>query len=304
MTQGLVLKIDAKHAHVDIDGAVHALPLRGRLFERAGTEKQPIAPGDRVEVTFATATSGSAIDAVLPRRNRLARRASGEADLEQVLAANIDLVLIVMPVRDPTFDPLLVDRILAASERDDLTAALVVSKIDRDKKDEASAWLQLYGDLGYQAYATSTAAGHETTAALDELRTRIHAGTTVLCGPSGAGKSTLINTLVPGADLRVGTVGKLGQGRHTTTRAELLPLPGGGHVLDTPGVRGFGLWGVNTQEIGFYFRDIKALAAGCGFRNCGHRNEVDCAVRDHVRDSRLRSYHILLEEVGRHSARW
>lgn len=303
MTEGLVLSIDAKCAHVEIAGAVHRLPLRGRLFEATGSEKRPIAPGDRVEVTLADAAEGSAIDAVLPRRNRLARRAAGEEDREQVLAANVDLVLIVMPAREPPFDPLMVDRILAACARDDLPAALVVSKIDRDKKGQVEAWLDLYRGLGYDTYATSTLAGHETPASLDALRARIHAGTTVLCGPSGAGKSTLINTLVPGTDLRVGTLGKLRQGQHTTTRAQLVPLAGGGHVIDTPGVRAFVLWGVNTQEIGFYFRDIAARMAGCAYRNCSHRDEPDCAVRDHVHESRLRSYHLLFQDVLRQAAR-
>ncbi|MEZ5964426.1 MAG: ribosome small subunit-dependent GTPase A [Planctomycetota bacterium] len=303
MTVGLVLSIDAKCAHVEVDGAVHRLPLRGRLFEGASREKRPLAPGDRVDVTLAADAEGSAIDAVRPRRNRLARRAAGEEDREQVIAANVDLVLVVMPVREPPFDPLLVDRILAACERDRLTAVVVLTKLDRDKKGEAAAWLQIYRDLGYQAYTTSTAPGHITSDSLDALRTHIHAGTTVLCGPSGAGKSTLVNTLVPGTDLRVGALGKLRQGQHTTTRAELVPLPGGGHVIDTPGVRAFALWGVNTQEIAFYFRDVAACAGGCAYRNCSHRDEPDCAVRGHVHQSRLRSYHLLFEEVVRHEAR-
>jgi len=303
MTVALVLSIDAKVAHVEVDGAIHKLPLRGRLFEAASDEKRPVAPGDRVEVTLGATADGSAIDAVLPRRNRLARRAAGEADREQVVAANIDLVLVVMPVRDPTFDPLLVDRILAACERDSLPAALVVSKIDRDSKGQAQAWLDLYLGLGYETFATSTRPEHETTPSLDALRTRIHAGTTVLCGPSGAGKSTLVNTLVPGAALRVGEIGKLRQGQHTTTRTELVPLPGGGHLIDTPGVRAFGLWGVNTQEIGFYFRDVRDRAPGCAYRNCTHRDEPSCAVRDHVAPSRLRSYQALFQEVVRQNAR-
>lgn len=275
------------------------LPLRGRLFEGATTAKRPIAVGDRVEVT--REGDAGAIDAVLPRQSQLSRRASGEESREQVMAANITLLLTVMPAREPTFDPLLVDRMLAAAERENLRAVLVVTKIDRDKKGQAAEWIELYRGLGYEVHPTCTLPGQETTEALAALSALLHANTTVLCGPSGAGKSSLINTLVPGINLRVGALGKLRQGQHTTTSTQLVPLPGGGFVLDTPGVRSFSLWSVNTQEIGFYFRDIKARSPHCGFRNCTHRNEPDCGVREHVAPSRLRSYLTLFDEVVRQS---
>src|SRR5690606_13592136 len=169
---------------------------------------------DRVEVTLAE--GGGAIDAVLPRTNRLGRRAAGEDGREQVLAANLSLVLIVMPVREPTFDPLLVDRILAATEREGIEAALVISKIDRAPPAQTEKWAELYRSLGYPVYPTSVAPGHRTDATLEELRARLHAGVTVLCGPSGAGKSSLVNAIVPGVNLRVGSLGKLRQGKHTT----------------------------------------------------------------------------------------
>jgi ribosome biogenesis GTPase len=298
MTTGLVLRIDAKCAHIEIDGAVHQLPLRGRLFEAPGHEKRPLAPGDRVQVTLPDAGSSGAIDAVLPRSNRLSRAAAGQGAREQVIAANVSRVFIVMPVREPAFDPLLVDRVLAAAEREQLDVDLVLSKIDCDKKNQAQGWVDLYRGLGYAVHPTSTLAGHETAATLLALRERIHHGLTVLCGPSGAGKSSLINALVPGVNLRVGALGKLRQGQHTTTSAQLVRLPGGGYVLDTPGVRGFMLWCTNTQELGFYFRDIKALAAKCGYSNCTHRTEPQCAVRGAVPASRLRSYHMLFDELA------
>jgi ribosome biogenesis GTPase len=298
MTVGLVLRIDAKCVHVEIDGSVHQLPLRGRLFEEPSYAKQPIAPGDRVELTLPSAGSGGAIDRVLPRGSRFSRRAAGEAPREQVVAANVARVVIVMPVREPPFDALLVDRLLAAAERESLEAVLVVSKIDLDEAGRAPAWIELYRELGYSVLPTSVRGEHTTEASLADLRARIHSGITVLCGPSGAGKSSLINALVPGVDLRVGALGKLRQGQHTTTHAQLVPLPGGGHVLDTPGVRSFRLFAVNAQEIAFYFRDIKALAPQCAYRNCTHRTEPGCAVRGRVAPTRLRSYHHLHEEAG------
>ena len=303
MTVGLVLRIDAKCAHVEIDGVVHQLPLRGRLFEDQGHEKRPIAPGDRVQVTLPQESSSGAIDSVLPRTSRLSRRASGESEREQVIAANVSRVLIVMPAREPAFDPLMVDRVLAAAERENLEAILVVSKIDRDTKQQAPPWIDLYRGLGYTVYPTSTLPEQATAESLATLRELIHQGATVLCGPSGAGKSSLINTLVPGVNLRVGALGKLRQGQHTTTHAQLIPLPGGGYILDTPGVRGFGLWSTNTQELCFYFRDIKALAPGCGYSNCTHRSEPDCAVRGKIHASRQRSYEVLFDELTRANER-
>lgn len=295
MPEGRVLRIDAKCAHVLVDGATLQLPLRGRLFEGQSLAKRPVAVGDVVQLS----DSNDAIDAVMPRQSQLSRRAAGEDEREQVIAANVTLLLVVMPARDPSFDPLLVDRMFAAAEREHLRAVLVVSKIDRDKKQQAQEWIALYRGLGYEVHPTCTLPDHETKDSLAALEQLLHTNTTVLCGPSGAGKSSLINRLVPGVTLRVGALGKLKQGQHTTTFTQLVPLPGGGFVLDTPGVRSFALWSVGTQELGFYFRDIKARATQCGYRNCTHRAEPDCAVRDHVAPSRLRSYLTLFEEATR-----
>ncbi len=299
MPEGLILRVDAKVAHVQMGEQVLQLPLRGRLFDGPSTEKRPLAVGDRVAVTVGEGNAGSAIDAVLPRTSRLSRRAAGEDGREQVVAANVTHVLVVSALREPTFEAPLVDRILAAAERESLQATLVLTKLDRDRRGDALRWSELYRSLGYDVHATSVSEGQQTTASLDALRDLLHRNLTVLCGPSGAGKSTLINTLVPGVQLRTGDVGKIRQGKHTTTHTQLVPLPGGGHVLDTPGVRSFGLFGVNTQEIAFYFRDIRAHAPRCAFTNCSHRNEPECAVRDAVDPSRLRSYELLLAEVER-----
>ena len=299
MPEGLILRVDAKIAHVQVGDQVLQLPLRGRLFDGASSEKRPLAVGDRVALTVEADHLGSAIDAVLPRQSRLSRRSAGEDGREQVIAANVTHVLIVTALREPTFEAALVDRILVAAERESLPATLVLTKVDRDKRGDAEQWTTLYRGLGYDVHVTSVTPGHETTASLEALRDLLHRNLTVLCGPSGAGKSTLINKLVPGVQLRTGAVGKIQQGKHTTTHTQLVPLPGGGHVLDTPGIRNFGLFGVNTQEIAFYFRDIKAHAGKCGYSNCSHRREPDCAVRAAVDPSRLRSYEMLLAEVER-----
>ncbi|MFO1053493.1 MAG: ribosome small subunit-dependent GTPase A [Planctomycetota bacterium] len=297
---GIVLRIDAKICQVEVDGQRVQVPLRGRLFEDRGRERNPVAVGDRV--TLGTAADGLAIEEVLPRSTRLARRAKGEEDREQVIAANVSLVLVVSALREPPIQTLLIDRILAACARQDLRAELVLTKLDRDRGGEAERWAELYRGIGYAVHLTSVAPGHETHAEIDALAELMHANTTVLTGLSGAGKSSLLNVIVPGLGLRVGDVNRVRHGRHTTTAAELFPLPGGGYVLDTPGIRNFVLFAVAPAELTFWFREFTDFARQCAFRDCSHLGERDCGVRRAVESgaistSRYESYRHLWEEL-------
>lgn len=276
------------------------VPLLGRLFEERGREKSPVAVGDRVRLRLDE--DGGAIEEVLPRTSKLARRAKGDEEREQVLAANVSLVLIVASVREPPLQPLLVDRILASCARQDLSAAIALTKMDRDRKDEAAHWIGLYRGIGYDVHPTSIVPGRETTDTLDALAHALHENVTVLTGLSGVGKSSLINHLVPGVDLKTGGMSRIRQGKHTTTRTELIPLPGGGHVLDTPGIRNFALFGVDPQELTFWFREFADVARGCAFNDCTHHHEPGCAVRDAVENgsidrSRYDSFCTIFDEL-------
>jgi ribosome biogenesis GTPase len=298
-TTGLVLRIDAKVCQVEVDGERRVVPLRGRLFEDLAHQRNPVAVGDRVVLS---AEGGDAIDAVLPRRTSLARRAKGEENREQIIAANVSLVLVVSAAREPALQPLLIDRILASCARQDLRAEVVFTKIDQDRKAELAEWVELYRAIGYPVHCTCVLPGRETTAELATLRELIHTNLTVLTGLSGAGKSSLLNALVPGLSLRVGSMNRVRHGRHTTTAAELFPLPEGGHVLDTPGIRNFVLYGVAPTELTFWFREFAQIAAGCAYRNCSHRSEPDCAVlravaAGEIHASRHASYLHLHEEL-------
>lgn len=293
--QGLVLRIDAKVCHVEIDGAVRQLPLAGKLFEARSHEKRPLAVGDRVVLD----PTGASIDAILPRTSQLHRRASSEGEERaQVLAANVSLVLAVASVAEPPFQPELVDGLLAAAAREQIPAMLVLTKCDLDPA-AAERWAAAYGPSGVTVLATSLAPGHRTETTLATIGALLHGNRTVLCGLSGAGKSSLVNAVVPGADLRTGALNHIRQGRHTTTHTELLPLPGGGHVLDTPGVRNFHLFCVGTQELPFLFAEIAARAPACGVRSCLHEDEPECAVRaaaasGAIAGTRYRSYLTML----------
>ena len=293
--QGLVLRIDAKICHVEVAGKVLQLPLAGKLFEAKSHEKRPLAVGDRVELD----PTGQAISVILPRTSQLHRRAATEGEERaQVLAANVSLLLAVASVREPPFQPELVDGLLAAAAREEIPAVLVLTKCDLDPEATAQ-WQAVYAPSGVRVLATSCAEGHRTEATLAELGTLLHANRSVLIGLSGAGKSTLLNAVVPGVVLRTGDLNHIRQGRHTTTHTELLPLPGGGHVLDTPGVRNFHLFCVGTQELQFLFPEIAALLPQCEFRSCLHEDERACAVRPAVEQgkiaaSRYASYRTML----------
>jgi len=293
--QGLVLRIDAKVCHVEVDGERRRLPLAGKLFDGAAGEKRPLAVGDRVVLD----ETGQAIDAVLPRSSQLHRRASTEGEERaQVLAANLTQVLAVASVAAPPFQPELVDGIVAAAARERIPATLVLTKADLDPA-AAATWQATYAHAGVHVLATSIQPGHETPAALQEIAALLHQNRTVVVGLSGAGKSSLLNAVVPGVQLRIGDLNHIRQGRHTTTHTELLPLPGGGHVLDTPGVRNFHLFCTGSQELQFLFPEISALLPQCDYRSCLHAEERDCAVQAAVDAgqlpaSRYRSYRTML----------
>ena len=293
--QGLVLRIDAKQCHVEIDGEQTTLPLAGKLFEQQSHEKRPVAVGDYVIIR--EQDGARVIDAVLPRKTKLQRRASSESGRQraQVIAANISQVMVVASLAEPPFQPELVDAVLAAAAREEIAATLVMTKLDRDRKGRGAQWIQLYRDLGYTVIATSTAEDQETPEAFDEVARHLRENRSVLCGLSGVGKSTLLNRVVPELDVRVGSLNHIRQGKHTTAYTQLIALPGGGHVLDTPGIRSFHLFHTGSQEIQFFFREIGVRLPECEYRNCLHLDEPNCAVKQALKakaiaKSRYRSY--------------
>lgn len=297
LREGLVLRIDAKVCHVEVDGQRHLLPLRGRLFETPTHEKKPLAVGDRVQVRLEGGSG--AIEVLLPRESQLSRRASGEADRAQVVAANVTLVLAVASVTEPPFQSSIVDAVLVAACRERIPAALVLTKVDLDRDGAVAKWTGLYRSLGYAVHPTSLAPGHETRAEITALAQALHHNRTVMCGLSGAGKSSLLNAVIPGVNLRIGSLNHIRQGKHTTAHTELIPLPGGGHVLDTPGVRAFHQFSSSAQELQFMFPELAPLLPLCSYRNCLHADEPECAVLAALRAgtvarSRYDSYRVML----------
>jgi ribosome biogenesis GTPase len=299
----VVVRQDARGCLVRLDdGGERWCAVRGRVH-LAGpvTATTTVAVGDRVRVRAAGKDHG-AIEEVLPRTSVLARpepdRGRRRNVLRQhVLAANVDCVVVVASARDPEFEPSLVDRVLTVAEWSRVDALVVVSKADLVEGEPEA--LATYRRLGYGAILASA----KTGLGVDALRAALSGRASVVTGHSGVGKTSLLNAVEPGLGLAVGRLNPVtGRGRQTTSSSVLVPLSGGGFVVDTPGIREFGLYNVPLREVTWLFRDLREVATRCRFGNCLHRGDPGCAVpaaveAGEVAPFRLASYLRLLETM-------
>ncbi|MCC7492078.1 MAG: ribosome small subunit-dependent GTPase A [Fimbriimonadaceae bacterium] len=276
-----------------------ACRLRGRLKVDSALRLEHLVVGDRVLLRGSLdEPECGVVEEVLPRRNQLARGRPGK--LPQVVAANLDQVVVVVSVAEPDFWLHTVDRFLIVAAACDVPAVLVLNKIDLDTAAAVRAQVAaVYGPLGLPVVTASASAGH----GLAELAAQLAQRVSVVIGPSGVGKSSLLNGISPGYALRTGEVMGIGKGRHTTTDSRLLPLAGGGWVADTPGVKTIALLAgaVAARELVELFPELDPLAADCRFADCTHRSEPDCRVRAAVgagvAPSRYESYLRLYSEL-------
>jgi len=259
----------------------------GDIEVACGYGPVPMAGGDGAvavgdEVAFAArAGARGRLVSVHPRRTVLARPDTITGQKMKVLAANIDLVLIVASAQSPPIRPRLIDRILIASQVGGFKAALCVNKVDlirsAEERAEIDRALGPYREIGLRVIDASAATGE----GIDEIRRLAEGKTCVLAGHSGVGKSSILNALDPSLDLQTGEVSRAtDRGRHTTSASRLIRLPGGIRIIDTPGVRQFGLWKISPGDLASYFPDLEAHAAACRFADCRHLSEPDCAVRE------------------------
>jgi ribosome biogenesis GTPase / thiamine phosphate phosphatase len=234
-----------------------------------------IAPGDRVMITTLPGGEG-VIEEVAPRRTALSR-ARSEAGTEQILLANADVAALIFATHEPEPRFGLLDRYLALCEHAGVAAVICVNKLDLGAPPELEQALAIYVGLGYPVILTSATTG----AGLGELRERIAGKISLLTGPSGVGKSSLTNALIPGASQRVGAISQATQkGRHTTTGVRLLPLPEGGWLADSAGIRELALWNVPADELSDCFVELRGLQGACLYEDCQHgANEEGCAFR-------------------------
>lgn len=299
--QGTVLRAQSGFFWVQTDAGLLECRLRGRLKkERQSSDIAVI--GDLVEVKQVSPTEG-AIEAVEPRRTKLARRAAGSRGVwsEDVLIANLDQVLLIFACANPEFTPRMLDRYLVLTEASELDTVIVANKVDLVGAERAHELFAIYERIGYPVIYTST----KQNLGIDELRARLGGRISVVTGKSGVGKSSLLNVVQPNLGLATSDVSELlGKGRHTTTVAELIALDhlGGGYVADTPGIRELGLWQFPLDELDWCYREFRPFLNECYFASCTHTHEPDCAVRaavaaGQISEERYQSYMRLRENT-------
>ena len=256
------------------DGIAIEAGVPGRLRGVRKALGNAVVTGDRVTVVWEG--DRAMVESVAPRRNAFSRRAAGEREVEQVVAANLDQVVIVAAVQRPEFKHGLVDRVLVQCARAGIDARLVLNKTDLDDHDEVRGLLGEYAFAGIEGHATCALSGR----GVEELRAHLTGRRTLFVGHSGVGKSTLLHALMPHETIAQGEVNEVtGKGRHTTTAAVLYRPEPGTEVIDTPGVRAFALWGVDARDLARYYPDLRPHLGSCRFGDCRHDREPGCAVR-------------------------
>lgn len=300
--EGLIVKNTGSNYIVKFnDGSTVKCRIKGNFRTKGIRTTNPIAVGDKVIVTNA-ADDADYITDIYPRKNYIIRRASNLSKESQILASNIDQAILTATLHDPATPLVFIDRFLATAEAYSIPTVLLLNKSDlwNDDEREIGESLQtLYESIGYKVIILSSLSGE----GMAKLRLILKGKISLISGNSGVGKSTIVNCLVPDAKLKTGCISDYHRtGMHTTTFSEMIPIPGGGEIIDTPGIKGFGTIDFKPDEVSHYFPEIFRCSERCRYGDCTHTYEPGCAVKEaidkhYISESRYNSYMSILEDA-------
>ena len=299
--RGLVIKNTGSWYQVKTDdGQLIDCKIKGNFRLKGIRSTNPIAVGDYVQII--TNAEGTAfISEIEDRKNYIIRRASNLSKQSHILAANLDQCMLIITINYPETSTTFIDRFLASAEAYRVPVKLIFNKTDKYNEDDTrymEALIDLYTYIGYPCFKVS--ALNQT--GVEEIKEDLKGKVTLLSGNSGVGKSTLINAILPNLSIKTGDISDYhNKGMHTTTFSEMFELPEGGYLIDTPGIKGFGTFDMEEEEVGHYFKEIFKFSADCKYGNCTHRHEPGCAVlkaveNHQISESRYRSYLSMLED--------
>ncbi|MBQ2033491.1 MAG: ribosome small subunit-dependent GTPase A [Alistipes sp.] len=296
---GTVMRSTGSWYEVLYEGERYQCRIRGKLRLKGIRSTNPVVVGDVVRVEE-DEQGGYVISAIEPRRNYIIRRASNLSKESHIIAANIDMALLVVTLFSPETATEFIDRFLVTCEAYKVPVTILLAKVDlaRQKPDELAAFHDIYERAGYPIIEVSALEGE----GVEQVRELLRGKTTLLSGNSGVGKSTLVAAVEPGLDIRTGEISQSHhKGKHTTTFSTMYPLSEGGYIIDTPGIKGFGLIDIEENELAHYFPEMMRYLPDCRFYNCSHTHEPHCAVVEAVEQgeiaySRYESYLKIMDE--------
>ena len=309
--RGLVIKNTGSWYSVKTDeGRTVECKIKGNFRLKGIRSTNPVAVGDHVEIICNQEGTAFMTD-IEDRRNYIIRKSPNLSKQSHIIAANVDQAFLVVTVNYPETSTTFIDRFLASAEAYRVPVSLVFNKSDLLSDDELKyqkMMVTLYETIGYSCFEVSALDSNT----LDCLKPLLKDKVTLFSGNSGVGKSTLLNHIIPGLNLRTAQISEAhNTGMHTTTFSEMLPLSYGGWVIDTPGIKGFGTFDMEPEEICGYFKEIFKFSKGCRFNNCTHTHEPVCAVRKaveehYISESRYNSYLSMLKdkEEGKYREAW
>lgn len=299
--QGVVIKSSGSvYAVRATDGTVVDCRVKGNFRLKGIKSTNPVAVGDNVKFDVRADGTAYIVD-IMERKNYIVRKASNLSKQSHILAANLDLCFLVVTISHPATSTTFIDRFLASAEAYRVPVVLVFNKADIYTPDEASEMqylVALYENIGYRCLVTSAEKGE----GIDALKEAMRGKVSLLAGNSGVGKSSLVNAVAPQLAAKVGEISKIHDtGMHTTTYTEMFEFMPGSYLVDTPGVKGFGSYAMEAEEIPHYFVEFFALSSGCKYGNCTHTHEPGCAVlaaleEGKIAPSRYQSYLSMLED--------